>query len=351
MILQREKKNKTQWDNELCTKIGENALEYLPQNPSNITTFDEKSEYYDESSQFKRQNCNHIPRPIEPITTIERQSDPSNENKPFSSGTDIFRYTEWDKSDQDNKINPTFGTFAAGISGHTIEISLMTNLFMSFTPKSAKNPIQPDSTSVVAAGALIWMSQYYHHSLREILLATMIHANEYSRNRYMAPLMELFTKDFAANDKSYERFKLEKSGNFQIPKPYNDILKLLVEDLDRFFSQDLVKSKYDHLLLLRLLKNHNPGRGAITKMNRLFDNYTKFMNNVIINNEKIDFKFPEYDPRAIEDKERENYNYCYFNTANRPGNISPRNYLPPGKKYQADTYIGLQDDPRSSVRD
>merc|ERR1712146_107763 len=122
-------------DNELCTKVGENALEYLPQKPSNITTFNENSEYYDESSQFKRGNCNHIPRPIEPITAIERQSDPSNENKPFSSGTDIFRYTDWNKSDQDDKINPTFGTFAAGISGHTIEISLMTNLFMSITPK------------------------------------------------------------------------------------------------------------------------------------------------------------------------------------------------------------------------
>jgi len=80
---------------------------------------------------------------------------------PFQSGTNMFFLPE-------RKMN-TIDIFAAGISGHTAEIGLMMQLF------AGKTKPPENMQKFVAIVCLIWMLDYFHHSFREILLASTIH--------------------------------------------------------------------------------------------------------------------------------------------------------------------------------
>jgi hypothetical protein len=64
----------------------------------------------------------------------------------------------------------TVDIFAAGISGHTAEIGLMFHIFTDF-----KQINEAMTQRFIAVSALVWMLDYFHHSLREILLASLIH--------------------------------------------------------------------------------------------------------------------------------------------------------------------------------
>lgn len=64
----------------------------------------------------------------------------------------------------------TVDIFAAGISGHTAEIGLMFHIFTDF-----KIINEAMTQRFIAVSALVWMLDYFHHSLREILLASLIH--------------------------------------------------------------------------------------------------------------------------------------------------------------------------------
>ena len=60
-----------------------------------------------------------------------------------------------------NPADNTFGTFSAGISGHTTDISLITSLVTSDEYLS--------SSIFVIVGAFIWMIQYYCYTLKDLL--------------------------------------------------------------------------------------------------------------------------------------------------------------------------------------
>jgi len=84
---------------------------------------------------------------------------------PFASGVNSFYL---------NKPQDTIDVFAAGISGHTAEIGLMFRLFTSdFFGSDQQRDFMPQH--FIAQACLIWMADFYHHSLREILLASCIH--------------------------------------------------------------------------------------------------------------------------------------------------------------------------------
>lgn len=100
---------------------------------------------------------------------IEAIFPPTGKKYEFASGVNSFYL---------NKPQDTTDVFAAGISGHTAEIGLMFKLFTSnfFGPKQ-KSANMPQH--FIAQACLTWMADYFHHSLREILLASCIHF-EYS---------------------------------------------------------------------------------------------------------------------------------------------------------------------------
>ena len=82
----------------------------------------------------------------------------------FTSGTNILY--------DDKKPLNTIDLFGGGISGHTAEIGVMLRLFTNVPNESIE--ILQQLTAFVA---LIWMYDYMHHSLREILLGSTIFYN------------------------------------------------------------------------------------------------------------------------------------------------------------------------------
>jgi len=88
------------------------------------------------------------------------------ELKQFNNGATIFTNALRSKN---VSVRPlTFGTFSAGISGHTNELSMFVRLFMT------DNATKPqDMTPLIALSGLIWMIEYNHHSFREIFLGSM----------------------------------------------------------------------------------------------------------------------------------------------------------------------------------
>lgn len=106
---------------------------------------------------------------IEPYTPaeadeIQRVYRKAGVTKPFDSGLNIFYL--------DKKPMDTYGVFAAGISGHTHEIGLMFNLFTNTMNGDGKHQ---KMQQFIATICLTWMLDYFHHSLREILLASCVH--------------------------------------------------------------------------------------------------------------------------------------------------------------------------------
>jgi hypothetical protein len=93
----------------------------------------------------------------------------------------------------------TIDIFAAGISGHTAEIGLMFNLFTNF-----KSQNEAVTQKFIAISALIWMIDYLHHSLREILLASLIHFKDNSKNSTIISDIEYLYSSAESGDKSIE---------------------------------------------------------------------------------------------------------------------------------------------------
>ena len=81
--------------------------------------------------------------------------------------------------------NLTIDVFAAGLSGHTIDILLLMTTFVF-------NKIKKENVFVLVYTCLIWMLNYYHHSLREIVAIAFIFIDDgYNRDI----LLELFEKE------------------------------------------------------------------------------------------------------------------------------------------------------------
>jgi len=112
---------------------------------------------------------------IEPYTNLEKEKYNDEELKKFNVGSNIFTAP---------KQNLTVDVFAAGLSGHTIDILLLFTTFV-------LNKVKKENVFVLICACLIWMLNYYHHSLREIVgIAFIFIDDNYSLNY----VLELFKK-------------------------------------------------------------------------------------------------------------------------------------------------------------
>jgi len=112
---------------------------------------------------------------LEPYTDLEKAKYNEDELLRFNVGSNIFTAPSQ---------NLTFDVFAAGLSGHTIDILLLMTTFVF-------NKIKKEDVFVLVYTCLIWMLNYYHHSLREIVgIAFMFIDDGYNRDI----LLELFAK-------------------------------------------------------------------------------------------------------------------------------------------------------------
>jgi hypothetical protein len=90
---------------------------------------------------------------IEPYNELEKSKYSDEKLINFNVGRNIFTAPH---------IYNTVDVFSAGLSGHTIDISLLFSTFIF-------NNIKQEDIFVIVLSCLIWMLPYYHHSLREIL--------------------------------------------------------------------------------------------------------------------------------------------------------------------------------------
>jgi hypothetical protein len=152
---------------------------------SRSTSFSKLSKFFDEEirirdartdvdSEFKRdelclnkfkiptnniieKKLNHTCLPmvdlIEPYTELEKSKYSDDKLINFNVGRNIFTAPH---------LANTVDVFSAGMSGHTIDISL---LFTTFIFKKIKE----EEIYLIILSCLIWMLPYYHHSLREIV--------------------------------------------------------------------------------------------------------------------------------------------------------------------------------------
>jgi len=189
-------------------------------------------------NKFKKQNddFNEKSRPeclpmvdlIEPyFTELEKAKYPNDIliNK-FNVGRNIFTAPH---------IANTVDVFAAGLSGHTIDISL---LFSTFIFKKAKE----EEIFLMILSCLIWMLPYYHHSLREIVTVGFIFLDN-NENNYKKVLNLYKVK------KGYEL-------NKQI---FDDIFRMIEEKISVFKNKKYIfdyprgeKNKVVDLIKLRL---------------------------------------------------------------------------------------------------
>jgi hypothetical protein len=118
---------------------------------------------------------------LEPYTALEREKYTEDELKNFNVGSNIFTAPSQ---------NLTVDVFAAGLSGHTIDILLLMTTFVF-------NKVKKENVFLVVYTCLIWMLNYYHHSLREIVAIAFIFVDD-AYNRHI--LLELFKKGNISGD-------------------------------------------------------------------------------------------------------------------------------------------------------
>jgi len=208
-------KSDVKWYDELCNWVD---LEKKEELTKKLKKFPQK---YDPKISDLIKKCEPIYDSIEPI---EEDTDSYEHTNELITGLNIFT--------NPNKNDKTFGTFSAGISGHTTDISIMAHLTTSsmYTPTSI----------LVIVGAFIWMIQYYHHSIREIMLAGIVNCtNKQTKDDLLslvAPLYLPINDDYKVKDiykkiKDYLHKKLTKITELQIKKKINyDKISIFIED-------------------------------------------------------------------------------------------------------------------------
>lgn len=130
---------------------------------------------------------------LEPYTDLEKAKYSEDELKNFNVGSNIFTAP---------LQNFTVDVFAAGLSGHTIDILLLMTTFVF-------NKIKKENVFVMVFACLIWMLNYYHHSLREIVAIAFIFIDD-GYNREI--LLELFSESNMAG----ENYKLKIDNIFEM---------------------------------------------------------------------------------------------------------------------------------------
>jgi hypothetical protein len=174
---------------------------------------------------------------IEPYTNLEKQKYTPDELKKFNVGSNIFTAP---------KQNFTIDVFAAGLSGHTIDITLLFTTFVF-------NKIKKESVFILVTACLIWMLNYYHHSLREIVGIAFIFIDD---NYNLDYVLELFKK---VNEKDQKKDSidaifemLEKETLIFKDKDYKADYPMvggitLFESLLKGHSDQGIKDRLDHI--------------------------------------------------------------------------------------------------------
>lgn len=112
---------------------------------------------------------------LEPYTLLEKAKYSEADIIKFNVGSNIFTAPSQ---------NLTVDVFAAGLSGHTIDILLLMTTFVF-------NKVKKENVFLMVYTCLIWMLNYFHHSLREIVAIAFIFIDD-AHNRDI--LLELFKK-------------------------------------------------------------------------------------------------------------------------------------------------------------
>ena len=162
----------------------------------------------------------------------------------FKSGANTFVFGAADKLDCENALDKSrkgwgkchkfytpkaYGVFAAGISGHSVEASLLFKLF-------SKQGDTYGFNLVIFLICLVWMINYYHHSLREIYGATTmvwpaVPANSSEPTAKVRKLvLELFKKNPNLTDAG-------------VAGVYNDIFDYLKLGVKRWIQNNIGGSK------------------------------------------------------------------------------------------------------------
>jgi hypothetical protein len=137
-----------------------------------------------------KHNCLPMIDLIEPYNELEKKKYSDDQLKNFNTGRNVFTSPE---------IHDTVDVFSAGLSGHTIDISL---LFTTFIFKEIKQ----DDIFLLIFACLIWMLPYYHHSLREIVSIAFIFLDGLDPN---------YNEDY---EKVKELFKIKEKYDFKYNK-------------------------------------------------------------------------------------------------------------------------------------
>lgn len=136
------------------------------------------SDFYTPNNSGKvkgNKDCLPMVKLLEPYLPLEKTKYTEEELINFNVGSNIFTAPSQ---------NLTVDIFAAGLSGHTIDILLLMTTFVF-------NKVKKENVFLLAYTCLIWMLNYYHHSLREIVAIAFIFIDDaYNRNI----LLELFKK-------------------------------------------------------------------------------------------------------------------------------------------------------------
>lgn len=176
----------------------------------------------------------------------------------------------------------TLGVFAAGTSGHTFDMFLIFNIFYlhSLDDDHKKNT----ASILILIGCLIWMSNYYHHSLREILTSFTIFNNDDYEIRNI--ILTLFTKLDLNKVKDYNK----------VLEVYDMIKSILLTNIDENVLNDINTNPDDELLnkqkeIFKSLVGESTENGKIHRYNTTLDktinDIHEKLNKFIKNNKEI----------------------------------------------------------------
>jgi len=147
---------------------------------------------------------------IEPYNELEKSKYSDDKLINFNVGRNIFTAPH---------IYNTVDVFSAGLSGHTIDISLLFSIFIF-------NHIKQEDIYVLILSCLIWMLPYYHHSLREILSIGFIFLDKDEEN----------TNDYK---KVINLFKIKENNDFN-GQIFDEIFQMIEDKISVLKGKEYV---------------------------------------------------------------------------------------------------------------
>jgi len=186
--------------------------------------------------------CCNMVELIEPYLDLEKEKYNADKlNKDFNVGSNLFSDSTPFVGEGDVD---TIDVFGAGLSGHTTDIILLFTIF---------TQLDEHLKYYLVIGCLIWMLNFYHHSLREIVLVGTIFMKE---TKLTEAVLELFKKKTDNINDSKEKIniifnilreKIDKNNNMNI-QIRTDIIELLFkqnksEEIRSVLNERIIKTE------------------------------------------------------------------------------------------------------------